>query len=86
MNKQEYMRRAYSLLRSFLQCSYVEFCEKTSVHIEQIDEWIYVFLLYPIVNGLERGILLVYDQDQVIADLSFMHGSLDDVLKKESVY
>ena len=86
MNKQEYMNRTYTLLRSFLQCSYVEFCEKTSVHIEQIDEWIYVFLLYPIVNGLERGILLVYDQDQVIADLSFMHGSLDDVLKKESVY
>ena len=52
MNKQEYMNRTYTLLRSFLQCSYVEFCEKTSVHIEQIDEWIYVFLLYPIVNGL----------------------------------
>lgn len=86
MNKTKYMEKAYTLLHAFLQCSYADFCEKTDVVMEQIQAWTYLILVYPMVSGLERGILLVFDHEQVIADLAFMHGHLDDVLKKESVY
>lgn len=86
MNTMDYFKRAYELLQNYLNMSYESFVNKSVSTIEEMDGLVYFLFCYPIVEGLERGILLVYEGDQVIADLAFMHGSLDDCMKQESVY
>lgn len=54
--------------------------------LEKKDTLNYFLFSYPLVNGLERGILLVYDKEIIIADCSFMHGSMDAVMKEEKIY
>lgn len=87
--------KAYEKLRDWLTLSYEEFLQRYEIYpeectLEEINNYYYLLFCYPIdIEGgsvlVEQGILLVYDGDDIIADLAFMHAQMDDVMRFQRV-
>lgn len=89
--KKKYFDLSWDFLKDYIGLTYEVMIETYRKHpedcvLEEKDDLYYLTFSYPLITGLERGILLVYDQDTVIADCSFMHGKMDDVMKEEKIY
>ena len=85
--KKKYFDLSWKFLKEYIGLEYESLISHLWEFIfEEIDGLYYLGFWYKLVDGLERVIVLVYDQEQVIADLSFMHGSMNDVMKDEKVY
>ncbi len=85
--KKKYFDLSWAFLKDYIGLDY----DVVAVHLsefilEEIDGYYYLAFWYGLVAGLERVIVLVYDQDKVIADLSFMHASMDGVMKDRLIY
>lgn len=93
---QKYFDLAYEKLGHWLTPTYEQLMQRYAIFseectLEEIDTYKYLLFCYPLVvkdniELLEQGILLVYENENVIADLAFMHGSMDDVMHDEEVY
>ncbi len=75
--------------RAELEARYALFPEECT--LEEINGLHYLLFCYPLVTTqnielLEQGILLVYENDTVVADLAFMHGSTNAIMKSQDVY
>lgn len=91
-----YFEKAYALLGKWLTPSKKELLARYVLYpeeciCEEINGYYYFLFCYPLVTIdkielLEQGILLVFDHDTVIADLAFMHGSMNAIMKSEQVY
>ncbi len=92
----KYFKQAYDLLAKWMPRSYEEFLFRyqsfpDECSLEEIDGYYYLIFVFPIIFSqdlvfLEQGITLVFDQDQIIADNSFFHGLMDDVMNNKNVY
>lgn len=91
-----YFEKAYTLLGKWITPSKAKLLARYNLYpeectCEEINGYHYFLFCYPLVNVdnielLEQGILLVFEHDTVIADLAFMHGSMNAVMKSEQVY
>lgn len=85
--KKKYFDLSWKFLKEYIGLDYdIVACHLSEFVLEEEDGLFYLAFWYPLVSGLERVIVLVYDHEQVIADLSFMHASMDDVMKDKGVY
>lgn len=90
--KKKYLDLAWNFLEQYIGLSYERWIhlyevEKEACVLEEIDGLFYLLFCVPVVDHhLERGILLVFDGDTIIADLAFLHGSMNDVMKEKEVY
>ncbi len=89
--KKKYFDLSWKFLKDYIGLPYtymMDFYQKNpeACSLEEIEGFYYFLFCYPLVNGLERGILLVYDQEIIIADCSFLHGLMDDVMKEQKIY
>lgn len=92
----QYFEKAYTLLGKWLTPSKDELLARYHIYpdectCEEINGYHYFLFCYPLVNIdkvelLEQGILLVFDHDTIIADLAFMHGSMNAIMKSKQVY
>lgn len=93
---EKYLKLSYALLGRGVTPSYEQLQARYTLYpeeyvLEEINGLIYFLFCYPLVTKhnqelLEEGILLVFDKDTVIADLAFMHGNLNDMMKNEDVF
>lgn len=85
--KKKYFDLSWTFLKEYIGLDYKSVASHMSEFIlEEIDGLYYLAFWYELVPGLERVIVLVYDCEQVIADLSFMHANMDGVMKDKGVY
>ena len=92
----KYFDLAYDLLGHWLTPTKKELEVRYTLYpeecvLEESNGLTYLLFCYPLVTKqnielLEEGILLVYDNDTVIADLAFMHGSMNAIMKSQDVY
>lgn len=92
----KYFDLAYGRLGHWLTPTYEQLMQRYAIFpeectLDEIDGYTYLLFCYPLVvkeniELLEQGILLVYENENIIADLAFMHGSMDDVMHDEEVY
>lgn len=94
--EKKYFDLSYELLGKWITPSYEELFNRYSKYpqeytLEEMNGFYYFLFCYPLVTIdenelLEQGILLVYKDETVIADLAFMHGSCENVMKSEEVF
>lgn len=89
--KKKYFDLSWAFLKNYIGLPYEEMIKRYQQYpedciLEEKDDLVYFLFSYELVKGLERGILLVYDQDMIIADCSFMHGSMENVMKEKNIY
>lgn len=92
----KYFKKAYDLLGKWMPRSYEEFLFRyqnfpEECSVEEIDGYYYLIFVFPIIYTqdevlLEQGITLVFDQENIIADNSFFHGTMNDVMNYRNVY
>ncbi len=85
--KKKYFDLSWKFLKEYIGLDYeIVISHLDEFILEEIDGFYYLAFWYELVPGLERVIVLVYDQENVIADLSFMHTSMDCVMKDWLVF
>lgn len=94
--EKKYFDLSYQLLGKWITPSYSELFERYTTNpqefsLEEINGYYYFLFCYPLVTEneselLEEGILLVYENETVIADLAFMHGATENIMKSEKVF
>lgn len=94
--EKKYFDLSYQLLGKWITPSYSELLERYTKYpqefsLEEINGYYYFLFCYPLVVDhdselLEEGILLVYENEKVIADLAFMHGTTETIMKNKEVF
>lgn len=83
----KYFDLSWAFLKSYIGLPYADLIERYTEYpedcvLEEIDGYCFLAFTYGLVPGLERCIVLVYEQEQIIADCSYMVATMDDVMKK----
>ena len=93
MNEKEkkYFDLSYAKLGEWLTPSYEELLERYTKYpqeftLEEVNEYVYYLFCYPVLDTLEQGILLVYEKENIIADLAFVHSTMHDTLTDTKIY
>ena len=91
-----YFDKAYEMLKNYIQPTYQQLQQRYNLfpeecYVEQIDDYFYLTFTYPRVvensfEVLEQGLILVYDKEQIIADMAFSHGTMHDVLHSNDIF
>ncbi len=87
----KYFDLSWAFLKSYIGLPYADLIERYTEYpedcvLEEIDGYCFLAFTYGLVPGLERCIVLVYEQEQIIADCSYMVATMDDVMKKRAIY
>lgn len=87
----KYLDLMYSFLKNWLTPAYEELLERYTEYpqeysLEEIDGYTYFLFCYPVLPEVEQMVLLVFEEDRIIADLACIHTTMDILLTRKDLY